>query len=129
MSARVDQPGLFDRPTKADAQRDRERLKQRLLPVVIALANTRGPEGFTASDVIAEGMVRGILLRDAVRLAPRLYSWVGPWLAGLAGDQVIAPKTVALVGGGSIQVSAAACRDASKCRSVKLWVAMEHAAA
>jgi hypothetical protein len=124
-----DQLGIFDRPTEQEAQRDRARLQERLLPVVAHLAATRGPEGFTASDVIGEGMVRSILLRDAVRRAPRLYSWVGPWLHHLGKQGVIAPKTMLLATGRRVQERAPASRDDSKGRSVKVWIGVAWASA
>jgi hypothetical protein len=78
------QPSLVDRLTAADRRREVVRVQERLEPIVLGMADRYGAEGITASDVIAEAILGGILTGQEWRQHPRAYSWVGPWLAGLA---------------------------------------------
>lgn len=92
-----------------DAQRlaQRERWKEQLLPIVRELAARTTPEGVTASEVLAEGCRRSLLWgeRSFLTKYPRIYAWIGGWLRQLAGDGVLAAKTVDLPGGGTLAVT------------------------
>ena len=105
----VDTP-LFDNPQQRKA--DRDRTKERLLPVVRELAIRRGPEGITASEVLAEALVRSIL-PPAPAHDPRRHSWLGGWLASLARAGELAPKMVRLPDGGTLHVTRKSERHAS----------------
>lgn len=108
----------------------RERWKELLLPVVRELVVRRGPEGIIAGDVIAEGIVRGVLWgeRTFLKNHPRVYAWVGQWLARLAFDGEIAEKTIALPGGGRLHVTRKSERSLSHGNPGGVFVALEFAA-
>lgn len=117
-----------DLDARARRRKERERLKERMRPLVTQLAGLRGPAGFTASDVLALAIAEEIVPEETVRHHPADYSFVGPWLHQLADEGAIAPKTVKVEGGVRMQISAPAARGDSKARQVKLWVALEYAA-
>jgi hypothetical protein len=99
----------------AERRRERERLAERLTPIMRALAKRRGPEGITASEVIAEAIVAGVLWGEPtfIESYPRVYAWIGPWLAQLARRGSLVPKLVELPGGGQLHVTRIAERGAS----------------
>jgi hypothetical protein len=106
----IDTP-LFNTPAQRKA--DRERLKERLLPLVLALAKRRGPEGITASEVLAEALVVGTLT-PAPSHDPRRHAWLGPWLGQLARLGILTPKMVRLPDGGTLHVTRKSVRHTSK---------------
>lgn len=108
----------------------RERWKELLRPVVLELVAKRGPEGIIAGDVIAEGIVRGLLWGERTFLQdhPRVYAWVGPWLASLAAQGTIAPLTVRLPNGSTLQVTRKSERSLSHGNPGGVFVALEYAA-
>jgi hypothetical protein len=101
--------------TAAERDAQRERWKDALLPLVEELAEKSGPEGITASEVQTAAILAGKLNGDRVFLKnnPRVYSWLGAWLASLASGGTLVPKTLKLEGGGSIKATRASERDAS----------------
>jgi hypothetical protein len=100
------------RQSPVERKRDRDRLKERLLPVVLELARRRGGEGITASEVLAEALVLGIVT-PAPATDPRRHAWIGPWLAVLAKGGQLAPKTVRLPDGGTLHVTRKSQRHGS----------------
>ena len=111
-----DTPLWAQAPSRQSADeraRDVDRLKERLLPVVLEMAERRGPEGITASEVLSEGLVRSILL-PAPAHDPRRHSWIGPWLGSLARAGQLAAKMVRLPDGGTLHVKRKSDRHASK---------------
>jgi hypothetical protein len=114
----VDTP-LFN--TAPQRKADRDRTKERLLPVVRELAAKRGHEGITASEVLAEALVRAILT-PAPSHDPRRHSWLGGWLATLARSGTLAPKTVRLPDGGTLHVTRKSERHASHANSGRIYL-------
>ena len=114
----VDTP-LFNNPVQR--KHDRERTRERLLPVVRELASKRGPEGITASDLLAEALVRGILT-PAPGHDPRRHSWLGGWLAALARAGELAPKLVRLPDGGTLHVTRKSERYASHANANRIYL-------
>lgn len=114
---------IFARPNAVDRQRDAMRLKERLLPIVRDLASRRGIEGITASEVISEAITRGILPGPAPRTNPRRDAFMGPWLAQLARDRVLAPKLVQ-----GFHVRRKSEREASHQNEGRVYVAPDYAA-
>jgi hypothetical protein len=101
--------------TDEQRKRQRERWQEQLQPLVLDLAARRGPEGITASDVISAGITAGILNGERLFLKeyPRVYAFIGPWLAQLARTGTLRPKTARLEGGGEIHVKRESSRDVS----------------
>jgi hypothetical protein len=101
--------------TDAERKAKRDRWQEQLRPLVLDLARRRGPEGITASEVITAGILAGVLNGERAFLThhPRVYSWVGSWLAQLARAGALRAKTVRLEGGGEIHVKRESERDAS----------------
>jgi hypothetical protein len=64
------QPSLVDRLTAADRRREVVRVQERLEPIVLGMADRYGAEGITASDVIAEAILGGILTGPGMAPAP-----------------------------------------------------------
>lgn len=83
--------GLVEK--EAERRRIRARDQERLLPIVTALAARRGAEGITASEVITEAVLRGVLTGQETAVSQRALSWIGPWLAQLARRGTLAPLT------------------------------------
>lgn len=115
-SSRTDS-ALIDRPnwvtkwaslTEEQREQQRERWRGQLLPIVMEFCESRGPEGFTASDVISRGITDSILNgeRSFLKANPRIYSFLGPWLAALSRARTIAPKVERLASGGLIHLKA-----------------------
>jgi hypothetical protein len=134
--ARVKDQGASDTPLWSVAQssqspverkRDVERLKERLLPIVCDMAKRRGPEGVTASEVLAEGLVLGILT-PAPSHDPRRYAFIGPWLAALAHLGILAPKTVKLPDGSLLHVKRKSLRHSSHANPNAIYISPELAA-
>lgn len=100
------------RQSPTDRKREVERLKERLLPVVTDMAQRRGPEGITASEVLAEALVRGILT-PVPSSDPRRHAWIGPWLSSLAAQGVLVAKTVRLPDGSMFHVKRTSQRHSS----------------
>lgn len=86
-----------------------------MTPRVRRLAEKAGPEGITASDVISDAIVVGIFWGEAafIERYPRVYAWVGPWLAQLARVGRLQPMLVPLSGGGQLHVTRKSERGAS----------------
>lgn len=119
--------GLFDPPasetprwaetwgslTDAERAAQRERWKEQLLPIVRELA--AAPIGVTASEVIAAGIAQHHLWgeRPFLTTYPRIYSWVGGWLAQLAETGLLAAKTAHVEGHGVIKLRRESERDLS----------------
>jgi hypothetical protein len=108
----------------------RERWQESLLPIVQAMASVAAGDGITASDVISRGITAGILNGERAFLHehPRVYSFVGLWLAQLVRDGVLAPKTVTLENGGQMRVRRESDRAVSKGNVNLVYVAAEVAA-
>jgi hypothetical protein len=115
-------------PAQQKAQRDR--WKELLRPVVLELVQRRGAEGIIAGDVIAEGIVRGILWgeRTFLKQYGRAYSFIGPWLAQLAAAGTIAAVTERLSNGSTIHVTRTSERSLSHRNAGGVYVAREYAA-
>jgi hypothetical protein len=99
--------------TDAARKAQRERWKELLLPAVVELS--AAPLGVTASEVIAAGIERNHLWGERAFLTkyPRIYSWVGGWLAQLAREGIVAPKTAQVEGHGRIHLRRESTRDLS----------------
>lgn len=101
--------------TDAERKAQRERWKELLLPAVVELSARTAPIGVTASEVLAAGIERGILWgeRSFVTKYPRIYSWVGGWLAQLAKEGIVTPKTAQVEGHGRIHLRRESDRELS----------------
>jgi len=109
-------------PAERLARRARD--KERLQPVVLDLARRRGGEGIIASEVITEAITRGVFTGQESRMAPRAYSWVGPWLAQLARRGHLVEKRI-----NGMRVRRKAERDASHANENLVYLHPEHAGA
>lgn len=111
--------------TPAERRNQRERWQEQLLPAVLSMADVAAGEGITASDVISRGITDGILIGERPFLAahPRVYSFVGRWLARLAVEGLLAPLTIRAERGGVLQVRRESDRKASKGNLGKVYVA------
>lgn len=91
----------------------RERWKELLLPAVVELSAR--PQGVTWSEVTTAGIDRGILWGERPFLSkyPRIYAWGGSWLAQLAKEGIIVPKTAHVEGHGTIHLRRESTRDLS----------------
>jgi hypothetical protein len=109
-----------------DAERDaqRERWKEKLLPTVIRLAERAAGYGITASEVISVGISERTLNGERAFLTanPRVYSWVGAWLATLAANGVLSRKTVELPDGGTLQLTRKSDRKVSHANEGKIYL-------
>lgn len=116
--------------TELQRKAQRERWQELLLPIVTSLAERRGPEGITASEVIGEGIVAGVLNGERVfmKANPKVYAWVGNWLRGLAHDGPLAKKLVRLEDGGSIHATRLSERAASHSNRNAIYVGKRWAA-
>jgi hypothetical protein len=116
--------------TDAEREAQRERWKERLLPVVLDLADRCGPEGFIAADVQSEGITRGILNGEASFLSANrnAYSFLGGWLSVLAEQGVIGRYMLPLANGGALQLERKSERDASHGNKGKVYVSARMAA-
>jgi hypothetical protein len=113
--------------TDGERVAQRTRWVEQLSPVVHAMAVRRGVEGITASDVISEAIVLGIFWGETsfIERYPRVYAWVGPWLAHLARRGRLTPKTVANPGGRPVQVTRKSERGASHANRNAIYLAPE----
>lgn len=114
--------------TKEQRVAQRERWKERLLPIVEEFSETRGPEGFMASDVESRALSDHILPDGLIAVDFRVYSFIGPWLASLAKQRKIAPKTERLANGGVIHVKGKSERDDSNGNEGYRYVGLRFAA-
>lgn len=101
--------------TDAARRQQRERWVELLTPIMRSLAKRRGVEGITASEVVSAGITAGVLWGETsfIERYPRVYAWVGPWLAQVARRGGLAPKVVSVPGGGQLQVTRRSEREAS----------------
>lgn len=101
--------------TDAARRQQRERWIELLTPIMRSLAKRRGAEGITASEVVSAGITLGVLWGEAsfIERYPRVYAWVGPWLAQVARRGGLAPKVVEVPGGGQVHVQRKSERGAS----------------
>lgn len=101
--------------SEEERRAQRSRWQEKLLPLVLQLAARRDPEGITASEVLSAGITTGILNGERAFISqhPRIYSWIGAWLAQLARAGTIQPKTARIEGGGEIHLKRESTRDLS----------------
>lgn len=79
----LDVPKADQLPAEIERKRQRDRLKELLLPTVLRKGRGRAAAGFIADDVRYWAITAGVITgheRDQ-----RAHSWMGPWLKGLAG--------------------------------------------
>lgn len=110
--------------TEDERRRQRERWQEQLLPLVRDLARRRGPEGITASEVMAEGITKGVLPgeRSFLTAHPRVFSWIGAWMAQLARTGTLRAKTARIEGGGELHLKRTSERDASHSNANLIYV-------
>jgi hypothetical protein len=110
--------------TVAQQHAQRERWKEQLRPRVVELARKSGPEGIIAADVISDGITSGVLWGERVFLTkyPRIYAFVGLWLAELAVGGVLEALTVRTDNGATFQVRRESTRAISKGNLGKVYV-------
>jgi hypothetical protein len=99
--------------TETERRAQRDRWKQQLLPLVLDLAAR--PQGVTASEVLTAGAEASILWteRSFVSRYPRIYAWIGVWLAELATKDQLEARTVRLPEGGTLHVTRESSRIGS----------------
>lgn len=101
--------------TPAQRLAQRARWKELMLPYVLELSQRTAPPGVTASEAITEGIARQHLWGEPSFLSkyPRIYSWVGSWLAQLAAQGMMTVKTARVEGHGVIKLRRESDRDLS----------------
>jgi hypothetical protein len=120
--------------TTSPAQRKaiRESWERALEPIAIELADRRGGEGITASELLTEAILRGVLWGERsflkVPANRRIYSFIGPMLRRLAREQKLAPKKLPLVGGGFVIASRVSDRPDSHGNENDIYLHLRYAA-
>lgn len=124
-SSTVDAPDAWDgsaegwrRLTDDDRRALRKRWSERLLPLLNAMRKAVPTgHGVTAAELIDEAMRPslcsgfGIILPATPASEPRIYSFVGPWMASLAKSGLLSRKVARIEGGGTVQLKREALRD------------------
>lgn len=117
--------------TLTDRQRaeHRRRWIERLTPVMRQLAKRHRSEGITASEVLTEGIIAGVLWgEDAfIERYPRVYAWIGPWLSKVAREGKLVPRMIDIPGGGKVQLTRASTRDGSHSNRNAVYLDPEYA--